>query len=201
MSRSGLFKGGVRELFVTSRRLAKAARARLGQPRIHGIGHAGVTVSDFEAAVAWWSELFGFLLVTEQTISGPEAEELTGLYGASGLTVRLGFLRGPDGSVLEIFTFDPPIEAQRTDWRRPGYTHIALSVSDVPGLYRKLKARGIKFVTDVRYTAGAHWAFFRDPDDNLIEIIDLHANRLPLKYLGGLVGRSYQRGKWASYYL
>lgn len=173
---------------------------RLVRPRVHGILHTGLTVSNFEDAVAWWSQMFGFLLVTEQTLTGEDAEKLAGLYGASGLTVRLGFLRAPDGNVLEIFTFDPPIEPQQPDWRRPGYTHIAMSVRNVPALHRRLKAAGIRFITDVQYTAGAHWVFFRDPDGNLVELIDLHANRLPLKYLGGLVGRQYRRGKWASYY-
>lgn len=169
-------------------------------PRVHGILHAGVTVSNFEDAVCWWSDLFGFRLVSEQTISGEDAERLAGLYGASGLTIRLGFLRSPGGDVLEIFTFDPPIEPQLADWRRPGYTHIALSVRNVPALHRRLKDAGISFVSEIHHTAGAHWVFFRDPDGNLVELIDLHANRLPLKYLGGFVGNAYKRGKWAAYY-
>lgn len=184
----------------TVRSLASSVRDAATAPRVHGILHAGLTVSDFEAAVSWWSELFGFLLVTEQTITGAEADALAGLYGAQGLSVRLGFLRAPDGSVLEIFTFDPPVPAQAAEWRRPGYTHIALSVRDVPALHRRLKRAGVPFITDVQFTGGAHWAFFRDPDGNLVEIIDLHANRLPLKYLGGLVGRQFKRGKWAAYY-
>lgn len=177
-----------------------ATKRYVSRPRVHDLQHVGITVSNFENAVAWWSELFGFRLVTELTISGADAERLAGLYGASGLTVRLGFLRAPGGNVLEIFTFDPPIEPQLTDWRRPGYTHVALAVRDVPGMYRQLKSAGITFVSDVNFTAGAHWAFFRDPDGNLIELIDLHANRLPLKYLGGLIGNAYRRGKWAAYY-
>lgn len=173
---------------------------KLFGPKVYGLQHAGVTVSDFEAAVTWWHEMFGFLLVTEQTLTGQDANALAGLYGSEGLSVRLGFLRGPDGASLEIFTFDPPIEPRRTDWRRPGYTHVALSVRDVHGHRERLLAHGVEFVTEVQFTAGAHWAFFRDPDDNLVELIDFHANRLPLKYLGGLVGRLYQRGKWAAYY-
>lgn len=183
-----------------ARSLATGVKDAITGPRVHGILHAGVTVSNFEDAVSWWSDLFGFRLVSEQTISGEDAERLAGLYGASGLTIRLGFLRSPGGDVLEIFTFDPPIEPRRTDWRRPGYTHIALSVRNVPAMHRRLKDAGIAFVSDIHHTAGAHWVFFRDPDGNLIELIDLHANRLPLKYFGGFVGNSYKRGKWAAYY-
>ncbi len=69
--------------------------------------------------------------------------------------------------MLENFTFDPPIEPQQTDWRRPG-PHIAMSVHNVPEMHRRLKASGISFIASVQYTAGAHWVFFRDPDGNLV---------------------------------
>lgn len=182
-----------------ARALARCGRDAVSGPRVFGILHAGVTVRNFQDAVAWWSR-FGFVLVTEQTISGPEADALAPLYGAPGLTIRLGFLRAPGGSVLEIFEFDPPLPPERTDWRRPGYTHVALSVRDVPGFVRKLQDEGVRMITPIQFTGGAHWVFFRDPDDNLVELIDVHANRLPLKYLGGLLGNHYRRGKRASYY-
>ena len=113
----------------------------------------------------------------------------------------MGFLRAPDGSVLEIFQFSPPAEPEPVDWTRPGYTHIALSVRNVPGWVARLEARGIEFITpEPHFVGGAHWVFFRDPDGNLVELIDLHTNRLPLKYLGGLVGRQLRLGRWASHY-
>lgn len=148
-------------------------------PKVHGLLHTGLTVSDFEAAVAWWSELFGFLLVAEETIEGAQADALAELFGGTGLTIRLGFLRAPDGNVLEIFQLDPPLPARATEFRRPGFTHVALAVRDVPGVRRRLEARGVEFITGVEHNAGAHWSYFRDPDGNLVEIIDVHAARLP----------------------
>lgn len=180
--------------------VGRRAKSAATGPKIHGVLHAGVTVTDFEASVAWYESMFGFLLVSEDWLRGPEADALAALYGKTGLTIRLGFLRAPDGSVLEIFQFDPPSDARPVDWTRPGYTHVALSVRDVPGWIDRLKARGISFICEPQFTGGAHWVFFRDPDGNLLELIDLHANRLPLKYLGGLVGRQFKRGKWAGYY-
>lgn len=176
-------------------------KALLTRPKLHGILHAGVTVRDFEAAVAWWHDVFGCYLVSEDTLAGEAADGLAALYGRTGLSIRMGFLRAPDGSVLELFQFSPPGEEQQADWTRPGYTHIALSVRNVPAWVERLRSRGIDFITpEPQFIGGAHWVFFRDPDGNLIELIDLHANRLPLKYLGGLVGRANSRGKWAAYY-
>ena len=78
-------------------------RSRLTRPKIHGVLHAGVTVRDFEAAVAWWHQHFGFQLVSEDIIDGEAADALAGLCGGTGLSIRMGFLRAPDGSVLEFF--------------------------------------------------------------------------------------------------
>lgn len=199
-NKSNTTKVTVASVGTTLAGLAEHVRKAATGPHVYGILHAGVTVRNFEDAVAWWSR-FGFLLVTEQTISGVDADALAPLYGAEGLTVRLGFLRAPGGSVLEIFQFDPPLAPERTDWRRPGYTHVALSVRDVPGFVRQLHDEGVRMITPIQFTGGAHWVFFRDPDDNLVELIDIHANRLPLRYLGGLLGNHYRHGKWASYYL
>lgn len=170
------------------------------RPQSRGVHHAGVTVSDFEAAVRWYHEHFGFLLVTEMTLEGESADQLAALYGRTGLTVRFGFMRGRDGSILEVFQFDPPEPASPAVWNRPGYTHVAISVSDVHGWVRRLTERGVEFVTEPQFTAGAHWVFLRDPDGNLVELIDLHHNRLALTHLGGIVGRIHRRTRWAGYY-
>ncbi len=182
-------------------RLLAGLRRLIGRPKIHEIGHVGVTVSDFEAAVAWYHEMFGFYLVSEMTVEGEAANALSDLYGERDLTVRLGFMRAPGGGVLEIFQFTPAAPPEPVRWNRVGYTHLALSVSNVAVLTERLKAKGVEFVLDEpQFLGGAHWIFFKDPDGNLIELIDLHANRLPLKYLGGVIGRQYRSGKYSPYY-
>lgn len=103
---------------VTAVIAAALAPGRRG-PRARGVHHAGVTVSDFEAAVRWYHEHFGFLLVTEMTLEGESADQLAALYGRTGLTVRFGFMRGRDGSILEVFQFDPPEPASPAVWNRP----------------------------------------------------------------------------------
>lgn len=170
-------------------------------PKIHGLLHAGVTVTDFEAAVKWYHENFNCLLVSEQWIKGEDAEALAELYGTHGLTIRLGFMRTPDGGVLEIFEFQPKGEKIPLEWNRPGWTHACISVRNVPKIREKLESRGVEFVTDTQHTAGADWAFLKDPDGNLLEIMDLGvAQRLPLKWLGWTQGLIMKMGKCKSYY-
>ncbi|WP_311496765.1 hypothetical protein [uncultured Mobiluncus sp.] len=49
-------------------------------------------------------------------------------------------------------------------------------------------------------SSGADWAFFRDPDRNLIEIIDLHVTRLALGSLGCIIGETFKHTTMANFY-
>lgn len=49
-------------------------------------------------------------------------------------------------------------------------------------------------------SSGADWAFFRDPDRNLIEIIDLQVTRLALGSLGCIIGETFKHTTMANFY-
>lgn len=168
--------------------------------RIKSLSHAGLTVADFERSVAWYHEAFGFLLVSEDWLGAEETAALFPLYGVKDARVRMGFLRAPGGSVIELFEFEPKAEAGPLAWNAPGFTHAALDVSGLPSWMRHLKERGVDFVTPAQKTGNVDWAFLRDPDGNLLELIDLGGSRPALKIAGGLVGALLKRGKYASYY-
>jgi catechol 2,3-dioxygenase-like lactoylglutathione lyase family enzyme len=168
--------------------------------RVKSISHAGLTVSSFERAVAWYNENFGFLLVSEDYLGPEETRELFPLYGVKDAKVRMGFLRGPGGSVIELFEFDPKTKASPAIWNAPGYTHVAMNVSGVAGWVERLKAKGVKFVIPPHKTGNVDWVFLRDPDGNLVELIDLKASRTALRFVGGILGASLKRGKFAPYY-
>ncbi|MFC5369491.1 VOC family protein [Arcanobacterium bovis] len=179
----------------------KAVKSFLTRGRNHGLNHVGVTVSDFEAAVKWYNDMFDFHLVNELRIEGETANKLASLYGTTGLSIRLGFLGTNSNAMLEIFEFTPKIEGQATNWQKNGYSHAAISVSNVAAWKRKLEARGVEFVTGVQYNNGTHWAFMKDPDGNLIELIDYHANRLILGCASNIVGRVMKKAQFGSYYM
>ena len=177
--------------------------------RLHGLNHVGVTVSDFEAACRWYREMFDFHLVNDLHLGPEQTKHLVSLYGQENLSVRLGFLAGQSEALLEIFQFTPAgcvgdtegeeLKTGLPEWTRPGYSHAAISVTNVPEVKAALEAKGMEFITDVQFVGGAHWAFGKDPDGNLIEIIDYHANRLPLKYIGNLVGKLMRRTQFRFY--
>ncbi|MBU0929284.1 MAG: VOC family protein [Spirochaetes bacterium] len=168
--------------------------------KVHSICHAGLTVSDFEAAVRWYHETFGFLLISEDVLEPEATKKLFPLYKVEGARVRLGFLRAPRGSVLEIFEFSPKKPYRDAEWNMPGFTHVALNVSGVKKWYERLGAEGVRFVTPPNTTGGVDWVFLKDPDGNLVELIDLKANRPAIRLVGALLGSVLKGGKFSSYY-
>jgi len=168
--------------------------------KAHSICHAGLTVKSFEAAVRWYHETFGFLLISEDILEPEATKALFPLYKVEGARVRMGFLRAPGGAILEIFEFSPKAPFKDAVWHMPGYTHFAMNVKGVAAWYERLKAKGESFVTDPQRTGNVDWVFMKDPDGNLVELIDLKALRPAIRLVGGLLGASLKKGKFAKYY-
>ncbi|MDY6076874.1 VOC family protein [Mobiluncus sp.] len=194
-------------------RKQRSLRAMTGGAGINwGLGHTGVTVSNFERSVAWYDRVFGMKLMNYMEISGDDLKPVERLYHVEGLKlVRLGFMSSRSGNVLELFEFDPPLPGfdqpgsdtpggERETWNRPGYTHIAFNVSNVKGWVNRLRAEGVEFMNEPVRSSGADWAFFRDPDGNLIEVIDLHVTRLALGKLGVPIGTIMKYLMFKSFY-
>ncbi|MCI5826496.1 MAG: VOC family protein [Arcanobacterium sp.] len=180
--------------------------------RSYGFAHAGVTVRDFDASVQWYNRMFSMKLINYMEITGDELAQLDGLYHVPGLTaVKLGFMVGPFG-MIELFQFDPALDPQSPDpaeaaqaseretWNRPGYTHICFNVHDLPTWLDKIRGEGLEFVIEPQHSAGTDWVFFRDPDGNLIELMDMHITRLAVQHIGSLVGEILKHTALKSHY-
>jgi catechol 2,3-dioxygenase-like lactoylglutathione lyase family enzyme len=144
--------------------------------------------------------MFGLMLIDEQTLSKEQANELHNLYGVKNTKVRLGFLRAPKGGVVEIFEFTPSLPETKTIWNKPGITHITFDVKNVPKWYGRLSKKGVDFFSEPQKTGVNEWVFLKDPDGNLVELIDLKSNYFIIRFLGGIAGRIMAKGKFKKYY-
>ena len=169
--------------------------------KVKSINHVGLTVSDFQRAVDWYGENFGFALIDVQEMSANKICSLQNLYGLTDTSVKFGFLRAPGGQVLEIFHFSPTADKEQVKWNRPGPTHFCLNVSNVNSWYQRLKANGVEFCSEPQATSGSDWVFLRDPDGNLVELIDLKALRFIIRSgLGAVVAKLFRNSKFKEYY-
>ena len=169
--------------------------------KARGFNHVGITVKDFNKAVRWYRDVFGFSLISKGGLDAERMSRMKKLYNLpDGMSVRFGFLLGPRGGLIEIFEFSETAPFEHC-WNRPGTHHFTLDVKNIGKWYKKLSERSdVEILNEPQRDDGADWFFFRDPDGNLIELMDLHANYFPIKYMSRLIGFFMRKGNFKDYY-
>lgn len=129
------------------------------------VDHAGLSVGDLEASIAWYQDMLGFELV--RVLDIPGAEEAG----------RVALIRNGD-FVLELFYLAEakPLPKERrhpaTDLLTHGVKHVAYAVPDVAALMAELKGKGVDVAWDVAVHDGVPCAFVRDNTGNLVEFVE-----------------------------
>lgn len=123
---------------------------------ITGINHVGIRVAHLERARKFYEQL-GFVFIVGPI--GPEPVAIMEHPSGVNINFILNANAGETGNIL----MDDPV-------KYPGYTHIALEVSDINAVQRTMQEKGIA-ITDGPITLpnGAVMLFIRDPDKNVIE--------------------------------
>ena len=168
--------------------------------KVRSFSHTGITVSDFNAAVKFYWEVFGCPLVG---VSDAPAERVRGFFGvdAEAPSCKIGWIRVPGGAVIEIFGFEPRQAPIDVAWNRVGLTHICFNVRNTQRWYDYLLEKGVECLGPPERSPRGHTLFFaKDPDGNLIELTDLRHMYHVLAWLGPLGGLLFRRGMYKRYY-
>lgn len=136
--------------------------------------HVGITVSDMQKTIEFYTKYFGFTLDMEGVFDKAFINSHNSLYQLEDTYSDFCFLKAPNGIVLELFQFHPQVMADPMIWNQPRYTHICLKVADIFKICEEMKADGVEFFfePDMRALPEEHWVFLKDPDGNLIELQD-----------------------------
>jgi catechol 2,3-dioxygenase-like lactoylglutathione lyase family enzyme len=140
--------------------------------------HVGLTVSDLEASVAFYSALLGCRVRERSQNSGEEIETMTGVLGASIVTADL---EAPGGGLLELIQFVHPVATRLVQERqRPGHTHLGFVVDSVDAARARLVSLGAGAISEAVTIVepGSAWDGVRalyacDPDGRTIECLEL----------------------------
>ena len=146
--------------------------------RVTAVDVVGLTVSDTDRAVDFYTGVLPFKMVSDEEVAGRQYELLSGLFGARSRVVRLQL--GTEQIELTEFLAPKgrPIPADvRANDRL--FQHIAIVVSDIAKAYALLRERRVEHAStgpqrlpDWNPNAGGISAFyFRDPDRHFLEII------------------------------
>jgi catechol 2,3-dioxygenase-like lactoylglutathione lyase family enzyme len=150
-------------------------------------GHVNLIARDWQALAAFYTELFGCVLVPpERNYAGPDLERGTGVLGAAlrGVHLRLPG-HGAEGPTLEIYQFSAMPDALPPAANRPGFQHIAFVVPSVTDARAAVLAAGGGVVGDVisLQTADGRWVtwtYVTDPEGNIVELQSWSDTRPPV---------------------
>ncbi|HET7387102.1 MAG TPA: VOC family protein [Nocardioidaceae bacterium] len=172
--------------------------------RVQTFSHVAITVSDFNEAVRFYWDVFGAPVVG---VSDTPSDRVRTFFGVDvpeddpEPTCKIGWVRIPGGATIEIFEFvphEPPVDVV---WNRLGPTHISFNVRGTQRWHDYLVSKGVEIVSLPEQSPHGHTFFFcKDPDGNLIELIDNKHMRHVLQWLGPLGGVLFRHTLYKRYY-
>ncbi|MGH7526038.1 MAG: VOC family protein [Gemmatimonadales bacterium] len=142
------------------------------------VAMVGLTVSDMDRSVEFYTEVLDFEKVTDDELAGSTYEELQGVLGARMRVVRLRL--GEEYLQLTEFLAPrgrpAPADSRSNDhW----FQHVAIIVSDMDQAYARLRRFKVQHASigpqllpkTIPNAAGIRAFYFRDPDGHPLEIL------------------------------
>ncbi len=118
---------------------------------IRAIEHTAIASPDPEALAQWYVDRLGFTLNYHSAAS------------------KTCFVKAPNGSMIEIVTSQG--DRAPHGMRDPGLRHLAMATDDFDAEHGRLKAHGVRFLTEPESSKGNRVVFFTDPDGNILHLI------------------------------
>jgi len=139
--------------------------------------HAGIVCDNLGKMVEFY-KLLGCEEIINSKIEGKLIDDLIDLENANIQIVKLKPLL--DNTVIELLKYkNINLPSKNRKLYEQGLSHVAITVSNVDSVYKKLKAKGIKFNTPPILSAkdNVKVCFCRDVEGNWIELVE----ELPVK--------------------
>lgn len=141
---------------------------------IKGMHHVGISVTNLESAMTFYTELLGMEVAASPfPLGGKVLEQVLALPDLQGrmAVVKRGSL------LIELFEFAQPRPVAK-DANYPvsnhGITHFGIEVDDVEATYQRLSAAGVRFHSPVmNFQRGVKATYGRDIDGNVFELLEM----------------------------
>jgi catechol 2,3-dioxygenase-like lactoylglutathione lyase family enzyme len=158
-------------------------------PLVTAIDSIGLTVSDLDRSIEFYSKVLSFEKVSETEVDGTDYEHLEGVFG---LRMRSARMRLGD-EFIELTEFlapkgrPAPVDTRANDrW----FQHIAIITSDMERAYKRLRENKVQHASsgpqrlpDWNKNAGGIQAFyFRDPDGHFLEVLAFPPDKGDVKW-------------------
>lgn len=138
------------------------------------IRHTGITVTSLEPALVFYRDLLGLKVVKDFVEEGTYIDTLSGF---GSIKLRMVKLVDDYGSMIELLQYlsHPEIVTGHRMLCAVGISHMAFEVDDLDETYERLVRLGVPFnsIPCVSPDSYAKVVFCRDPDGNLVELVQV----------------------------
>ena len=139
----------------------------------------GMTVSDIDRSMAFYSDVLAFKPVSDVEVDGPEYDQLWGIFGVRARVVRMQlgeqqlelieFLAPPDARPIPVPSYSNDLWSQ----------HVAIVVRDMEAAWAQLRMHHVRQISPRPQmipisnpaAAGIQAIKFRDPDGHNLELL------------------------------
>src|SRR5438477_1542148 len=175
-------------LFLALLALASHSSAQR-DPLVQGVDAIGITVSDMDRAMEFYSKVLTFEKISDTEIAGESYEHLDGVFG---LRIRVVRMRLGDEFIELAEYLAPrgrpiPVDSHSNDrWFQP----IAIIVSDMDKAYARLRQAKVQHASSGpqrlpdwnKNAAGISAFYFKDPDEHPVEVLQFPADKGAAKW-------------------
>ncbi|ETW23267.1 methylmalonyl-CoA epimerase [Mycobacterium gastri] len=143
------------------------ARQVVATSLVTGLDHVGIAVADLDAAIEWYHDHLGMILVHEEVNDDQGIREAMLAAPGAPQAAQIQLMAPIDGS---------SVIAKFLEKRGPGIQQFACRVADLDALSRRLRSQGVRLVYEAprRGTANSRINFIHPKDAGgvLIELVE-----------------------------
>lgn len=158
--------------------LSAADDTVLALPNVEQVAAVGMTVSDMDTSIAFYSKVLSFEKVSDVEVTGEDYERLQGVFGLRMRVVRMRL----GSEFIELTEYlapkgrPVPVDSRSNDhW----FQHIAIITSDMEKAYAWLRENKVEHASTGpqllpewnKNAAGIKAFYFKDPDKHALEIL------------------------------
>ena len=138
------------------------------------VRHIGITVSNLDKMLDFYRDLLGFADSKIALESGDYIDNFSNLSGVEVTTAKLSNSFGD--VIIELLKYHSHETSSTVrQINDGGISHFAITVDNIEDVYSRLFEKGIHFNCKPQKSpdGGALVTFCRDPEDNLIEVVEV----------------------------
>jgi catechol 2,3-dioxygenase-like lactoylglutathione lyase family enzyme len=145
---------------------------------IYEFKHVGLVVKNLDKQLKFYRDVLGLVVVKSASEDSKYIGTVLALGKANLKTVKMSAKVGSSGGLLELLYFPEKKHSGKhfaVKPNTPGFTHIALTVISIEGVYKRLSKLGISFLSSPTNSPDgyARIVFCKDPEGNIIELVEI----------------------------